>query len=84
MNTQKDQRKETMSFTLWTLACGVIPQTKDLSQAGSRQARMHPQSKGDPVLELHSCRALSPVPRPEHEGGEPNLSCAKLKEHPTN
>jgi hypothetical protein len=57
-----------MSFSLWTLACGVIPQTKGLSQTWSRQARMHPQSKGDSVLGLHSCRALSPAPRPEHGG----------------
>ena len=60
-----------MSFSLWTLACGVIPQTKGLSQTLLRQARMHPQSKGDPVLGLHSCRALSPVPRPEHEAANP-------------
>jgi len=65
MNAQGDQRKETMSLTLWTLACGVIPQTKGLSQTLSRQARMHPQSKGDPVLGLLSSRALSPGPRPE-------------------
>ena len=57
-----------MSFSLWTLACGVIPQIKGLPQTWSRQARMHPQSKGDSVLGLHSCRALSPAPRPEHEG----------------
>ena len=60
-----------MSFSLWTLACGVIPQIKGLPQTWSRQARMHPQSKGGPVLGLHSCRALSPVPRPEHEGASP-------------
>jgi hypothetical protein len=68
MNPRKDQRKETTSFSLWTLACEVILQAKSLPQTLSGQARMHPQSKGDPVLGLHSCRALSPVPRPEHEG----------------
>ena len=62
-----------MSFSLWTLACGVIPQIKGLPQTLSRQARMHPQSKGDSVLGLHSCRALSPTPRPEHEGA--SLTC---------
>jgi hypothetical protein len=71
MNTQEDQRNETMSFSLWALACRVIPQPKGLPQTQSGQARMHPQSKGDPVLRLHSCRALSPVPRPEHEGASP-------------
>jgi hypothetical protein len=60
-----------MSFSLWTLACRVIPQIKGLPQTRSRQARMHPQSKGDSVLGLHSCRALSPVPRPEHEAARP-------------
>jgi hypothetical protein len=68
MNTKEDQRKETMSFSLWALACeGILP-AKGLPQPQSGQARMHPQSKGDPVLRLHSCRALSPVPRPEHGG----------------
>ena len=57
-----------MSFSLWALACEVILQTKGLPQALSGQARMHPQSKGGPVLGLHSCRALSPVPHPEHAG----------------
>ena len=73
MNTQEDQRKETMSFSLWALACRVILQPKGLPQTWSRQAWMRPQSKGDPVLGLHSCRALSPVPRPEHEG--PSHTC---------
>src|ERR1035438_10106238 len=58
MNRKEDRREGTMSFSLWTLACGVIPQIKGLPQTWSRQARMHPQSKGDAVLRLHSCRAL--------------------------
>ena len=56
-----------MSFSLWALACGASQQPKGLPQTLLGQAWMHPQSKGDPVLRLHSCRALSPVPRPEHE-----------------
>ena len=68
MNTKEDKREGTMSFSLWTLACEVIPQPKGLPQTWSGQAWMHPQSKGGPVLGLHSCRALSPAPRPEHEG----------------
>ena len=68
MNTQEDQREETMSLSLWTLACGVTLQPKGLPQTLSGQAWMRPQSKGGPVLGLHSCRALSPVPRQEHEG----------------
>ena len=71
MNTKQDQRQETMSFSLWALACRVILQPKGLPQTLSGQARMHPQSKGDPVLGLHSCRALSPVPHPQHEGAGP-------------
>ena len=71
MNTQADQGNKTMSFSLWTLACRVILQPKGLPQKRSGQAWMRPQSKGDPVLGLHSCRALSPVPRPEHEGVSP-------------
>jgi hypothetical protein len=67
MNTQEDQREETMSLSLWALACGVIRESKGLPQTLSGQAWMRPQSKGGPVLGLHSCRALSPVPRPEHE-----------------
>jgi hypothetical protein len=67
MNTKENQRKEKMSFSLWALACeGILP-AKGLPQRLLGQARMHPQSKGDPVLGLHSCRALSPVPRPEHD-----------------
>jgi len=73
MNTQEDQRNETMSFSHWALACRVILLPKGLPQTGSGQAWMRPQSKGDPVLGLHSCRALSPVPRPEHEGA--SLTC---------
>lgn len=68
MNTKEHQRMEQMSFSLWALACGVILQPKGLPQTWSGQAWMHPQSKGDPVLGLHSCRALSPVSRQKHEG----------------
>ncbi len=57
-----------MSFSLWALACEGILEKEGLPQALSGQAWMHPQSKGDPVLRLHSCRALSPVPRQEREG----------------
>ena len=68
MNTQEDQREETMSLSLWALACGLILQPKGLPQTRLGQAWMRPQSKDDPVLGLHSCRALSPGPRPEHAG----------------
>ena len=57
-----------MSFSLWTLACEAILPAKGLPQTWSGQARIHPQSKGGPVLGLHSCRTLSPVPHPEHGG----------------
>ena len=57
-----------MSFSLLALACGVILQPKGLPQTQSGQAWMRPQSKGGPVLGLHSCRALSPVPRQKHDG----------------
>ncbi len=57
-----------MSFSLWALGCEAIPQLKGLPQTRSGQAWMHPQSKGGPVLGLHSCSALSPEPRQEHEG----------------
>jgi len=72
MNIKKDQSQE-MSFSLWALACRAIPKTKSLAHINVRQARMHPQSKGGPVLRLHSCRALSPVPQPQHE--QTRLSC---------
>ena len=52
-----------MSFSHWTLACGIIPKTKSLAQGHLRQAWMHPQSKDGPVLRLRSRRALSPGPR---------------------
>lgn len=68
MNPAVDLSKEKMSFSLWALVCEIILQPKGLPRICSGQARMHPQSKGDPVLGLHSCRALSPVPRPEPEG----------------
>ena len=69
-----------MSFSLGTLACGVIPQIKGLPQTVSRQARMHPQSKGDSVLGLHSCRALSPRPRPELAPASGACQAANLAE----
>ena len=72
MNTkqdQREQRKKAMSFSRWAVACEGIPQPKGLPQTRSGQARMLPQSKGGPVLGLHSCGALCPVPRPEPEGG---------------
>ena len=50
-----------MSFSLWTLAGEVIPKTKGLAHASVCQARMHPPSKGGPVLGLRSRRA--PIPR---------------------
>lgn len=65
MNT-KDQGEKTMSFSHWALVCEGILERKGLPQTWSGQAWMRPQSKGDPVLGLHSCRALSPVPRPKH------------------
>ncbi len=71
MNTLENQRNKTTSFSLWALACGVILQPKGLPQTRLGQAWMRPQSKGDPVLGLHSCRALSPKPRLEHEGASP-------------
>jgi len=61
MNTREDQRKETMSFPLWTLACGVIPQTKGLSQTVMRQ--LDPSAtKGDSGAQMHNCR-IEPYPR---------------------
>ena len=67
MNPKKNQRKGTLSFSLWALACAAILQPKGLPQPRSGQAWMPPQSKGGPVLGLHSCRALSPAPRPQCE-----------------
>jgi len=53
-----------MSLSLWTMACGAIgPRSQSLAHVAAYQARMHPQSTGDPVLRLHSCRALSPESR---------------------
>jgi hypothetical protein len=72
MKGKQDMRERTMSFSLGTLACRVILRTKGLPQTLSGQAWMHPQSKGDPVLGLHSCRALSPVPRPEYAARRQN------------
>ena len=75
MNTHNVQRIITMSFSLWPLDGGDILEPKSRSQPESEPARMHPQSKGGPVLGLHSCRALSPGPRPEPEpaGGQCHL-----------
>ena len=73
MNTKLDQREDRMSFSLWPLACRVILEAKGLPQTLSGQARMHTQSKDGPVLRLHSCRALSPVPR--QEDGEASRTC---------
>jgi len=74
MNTSTEQIEQgKMSFSLWALACVIILQPKGLPQTLSGQARMHPQSKGGPVLGLHSCRALSPVPHQEH--GEASRTC---------
>ena len=56
-----------MSFSLWAMACGVLPKAEGLADARVRQARMHPQSTGGPVLGLRSRRALSPVPREQCE-----------------
>jgi hypothetical protein len=56
-----------MSFSLWALACRVIPKRKSLAHVSVRQARMHPQSKGGSVLRLRSRRALSPAPPRQHE-----------------
>jgi len=63
MQTKRDQSDD--EFFALALACRGILQEKGLPRIASRQARMHPQSKGDPVLGLLSSRALSPVPRPE-------------------
>ena len=53
------------SFSHWPSACRSIRKAKDLARVAARQVRMHPQSEGGPVLGLHSCRALSPGPRPD-------------------
>ena len=49
------------SFSHWTPACRAILGSRDLAHVAVRQARMHPQSEGGPVLGLHSCTA--PIPR---------------------
>lgn len=63
MNTIPYWSEKKMSFSLWTMACEVIPKAEGLADARVRQARMHPQSTGGPVLRLRSRRALSPVPQ---------------------
>ncbi len=62
--TWKIQREGTLSFSLWTMACGLIPELEGLAQARAcAKPRMGPQSTGGTVLRLRSRRALSPVPR---------------------
>src|SRR5439155_11364435 len=56
-------RKETMSFSLSTVVCRGTPKKNPGPAASSDRERMLSQSTGDPVLGLHSCRALSPEPR---------------------
>ena len=65
MNTTPYSSERKMSFSLWAMACGVI--SKGLADTRVRQARMHPQSTGGPVLRLRSRRALSPVPLKQFE-----------------
>ena len=53
-----------MSLSLGTVACGALrPGGNGLAHVTARQARMHPQSTGGPVLRSHSCVALSPGPQ---------------------
>ena len=68
MHIAPDGSPSKRSFSLGTVACEVIPKTEGLADAKVRQARMHPQSTGGPVLGLRSRRALSPVPRPQGKG----------------
>jgi hypothetical protein len=68
MNRNNDSSQRLKSFSHWTSDCAVIPCGEGLAPVGARQARMHPQSEGGPVLRLHSCRALSPVPRQQPAG----------------
>lgn len=52
-----------MSFSLYALACSRILKDKTRIGAYPDPGRMQSlQSKDDSVLELHSCRALSPKP----------------------
>src|SRR5439155_23569283 len=56
-------RKETMSFSLFTVACRGTPKKNPGPAVSSNRDWMLSQSTGDPVLRLYSCRALSPEPR---------------------
>jgi hypothetical protein len=67
MHTKEAPSEATMSFSLGTMACGVIPKAEGLAHGSVRQARMLPQSTGGAVLGLRSRRALSPGPREELE-----------------
>jgi hypothetical protein len=49
-----------MSFSLWTMACEVIPKAEGLADARVRQARMHPQSTGG--LWCSGCAPAEPYP----------------------
>src|ERR1051326_4588950 len=49
-----------MSFSLWTMACEGHPWGMAWPKRSVWARRMHPQSTGESVLRLHSCRALSP------------------------
>jgi hypothetical protein len=64
MNTKKDQSEETMSFSLWALACRVILQKKGPRRSRSVQARMHPQSKGGSVAQVALPQSLIPRAAP--------------------
>jgi hypothetical protein len=79
MNTTPYSSEKKMSFSLWAMACGVIPKAEGLADARVRQARMHPQSTGGPVLRLRSRRALSPVPPDQFE---PTDSSCHFKTQP--
>jgi hypothetical protein len=68
MNMNNDSSQSLESFSPWTSVCGAILTRAGLAHVGVRQARMHPQSEGGSVLGLHSCRALSPGPRPQSAG----------------
>jgi hypothetical protein len=71
-NARASRGKKKMSFSLCTLVCRIILLEYSRANVKVRPARMHPQSKGDPVLRLRSRRALSPVPRAENKGGRIN------------
>jgi hypothetical protein len=85
MNTTRYSGGKTMSFSLGTMACGIIPIEEGLADARVRQARMHPQSTGGPVLRLRSRRALSPVPQhqcePTPSSGHAQISRSATANH---